>query len=1106
MPAMGLARNRRPSSRLQVGKTFDSELSALKAHADSLAIELSVQCTAAELLRTEVAVLLCRRSQRRVRADVFHTWRTRCKRRVETRIEVANPSLREENALRCGTLLCFFLSTTLKQKVISHWRLAMQREGRQGPKLDLRAFRAWRLQLYLWAWHAAAVSQQGGAPGASLRLVALLRTRRRKDLLSTAWAGWQMGSTEVARVRSRAADALSTLRRFDLAYAILQAWHGALVFANIQRSQFEGPELQEPVCLRPEQRPPCCAVFQPVLTAYARTPRVPVTEPVTTLAEPTTRALHREARNLEIPSFARTMSGLLWCWRRLAAAGKLQRARSEGVLRTQRTWLIFALESWRRALLLSKVAEVKQQLSNRSFGLLILSSRRGLAAAIWHCWRCAVLLLSKDRRALRAASQLARLGARTKEALRGAFRCSLVLVLLRAWHWLVSAGKLHYSRGRLQGELAVALTRGQALERRCLSLGREADALLLLAALGRWRGHVKRRSGLAFLARPPPRPPVQEAWLLWRLLTRQARDAEAALQTSAAEVRQSCRDATRRCLVSMAVLRAWHALVADARHVMQTVAQRKDVEVLLESQKQRALLLLGGRQTQRPLLRILRVWNGLSRERHWRLRIVQLVYTSLLSQSTAILRHCWNLWQSRLHQKSCQRDCVNFLQGGTDVLAWCWRGWKSWHAGQRRCTKALGLSRRYVQEGSLPSSFHAWRTQCLLARHAGTTTLLFRTARPVTSDEFLQHIESVCGFGGRRPFDFVYLPWPRLVIINFSSHQICREAVGAMLVDKSYITKVQSAAYQGLVANLATFCAKGKKGSEGSKLPRIFVDGEEVSFDFAVASFLTEDEVQQQKEALKTESKAKAEKKRGKTESTSTHGAANTENVFFPPAPGPGTMAEQSASHASSSTTSNQGPPVSHATPQRADQSSCYVSASWKEGENFLRLAERLRGLRGFLESSSAVSGRLLLAFALRSWRLAPEAMREQRRLVEARGAAAQELLLRRFLGAWRRGVFSQHRSRLGELAEVKEHQERLAKMLSKRDEQMRSLGVVPWLSGRPIEISGPLVKLMLARWRGWALQVSGDRRQLVNQAFVWDRRERLTNSLLQPSYSLLNG
>ena len=122
----------------------------------------------------------------------------------------------------------------------------------------------------------------------------------------------------------------------------------------------------------------------------------------------------------------------------------------------------------------------------------------------------------------------------------------------------------------------------------------------------------------------------------------------------------------------------------------------------------------------------------------------------------------------------------------------------------------------------------------------------------------------------------------------------------------------------------------------------------------------------------------------------------------------------------------------------------------------------------------------------------------------------------------------------------MKEHQERLAKMLSKRDEQMRSLGVVPWLSGsctavascssracscsilpqfsqmccsilagRPIEISGPLVKLMLARWRGWAHQVSGDRRQLVNPVFLSGvegccaRRERITNSLLKPSYSL---
>ena len=95
------------------------------------------------------------------------------------------------------------------------------------------------------------------------------------------------------------------------------------------------------------------------------------------------------------------------------------------------------------------------------------------------------------------------------------------------------------------------------------------------------------------------------------------------------------------------------------------------------------------------------------------------------------------------------------------------------------------------------------------------------------------------------------------------------ETLGAALEVTNVSRAHAQAAYQGLVANLATFCAKGKKaracgklglglelqaflgvsfedscpaqGSEGSKLPRIFIDEREVSFDFAVASFLTED-------------------------------------------------------------------------------------------------------------------------------------------------------------------------------------------------------------------------------------------------------------------------
>ena len=134
-----------------------------------------------------------------------------------------------------------------------------------------------------------------------------------------------------------------------------QAWHGALVFANIQRSQVEAPELQElqePVCLRPAQsrrlrvfRPSaqspaaratcrqlvelrcrvsagahglrkdrelhamqawvaqfgCLFMKIPSHTCAGRTPPVPVTEPVTTLAEPTAawRLLSSDLRPFE---------------------------------------------------------------------------------------------------------------------------------------------------------------------------------------------------------------------------------------------------------------------------------------------------------------------------------------------------------------------------------------------------------------------------------------------------------------------------------------------------------------------------------------------------------------------------------------------------------------------------------------------------------------------------------------------------------------------------------------------------------------------------------------------------------------------------------------
>ena len=51
---------------------------------------------------------------------------------------------------------------------------------------------------------------------------------------------------------------------------------------------------------------------------------------------------------------------------------------------------------------------------------------------------------------------------------------------------------------------------------------------------------------------------------------------------------------------------------------------------------------------------------------------------------------------------------------------------------------------------------------------------------------------------GEQLFDFVYSPWPRLVIVNFTSHQICINAMNGMLMDKSYVSKVQAAPWQTL--------------------------------------------------------------------------------------------------------------------------------------------------------------------------------------------------------------------------------------------------------------------------------------------------------------------
>lgn len=240
---------------------------ALKAHLDSLAVELS-------LLRSDVVDVLHQRNLRRRRDDIFRLWHSQVAYdKLKQSLEVSSPpsqnvnvkraragvsdrDLRNENTLRCATLLCFFLSSSLLQQIISNWRLVVHRNTRK--PLDLRAFPAWRLQLFLWAWRSAVEVK-----GSTNWRMSLRRRLDEETVFQAAQAVFQprirkpmiVPKDVIQLLHFKAANALRTLRDNDLAYFILQAWNGAVVSATL--AQIGAPS-------------PRAAVHQPSPTRPAR--------------------------------------------------------------------------------------------------------------------------------------------------------------------------------------------------------------------------------------------------------------------------------------------------------------------------------------------------------------------------------------------------------------------------------------------------------------------------------------------------------------------------------------------------------------------------------------------------------------------------------------------------------------------------------------------------------------------------------------------------------------------------------------------------------------------------------------------------------------------
>eukprot|EP00435_Cladocopium_sp_Y103_P044431 s1416_g12.t1 len=120
---------------------------------------------------------------------------------------------------------------------------------------------------------------------------------------------------------------------------------------------------------------------------------------------------------------------------------------------------------------------------------------------------------------------------------------------------------------------------------------------------------------------------------------------------------------------------------------------------------------------------------------------------------------------------------------------------------------------------------------------ASATTLVLRTSKKLTFRQMLSVLDRVCTLAEcQHAYDFVYMPWTKLAIVNFCSVDTCRLAFGTS--NETHIRFVGQAVIQGLEANLALFLSKsGADYLNDPGAPRIFANGQEVDMQLALNHF-----------------------------------------------------------------------------------------------------------------------------------------------------------------------------------------------------------------------------------------------------------------------------
>ncbi|CAE7633879.1 SEC14, partial [Symbiodinium sp. CCMP2456] len=182
------------------------------------------------------------------------------------------------------------------------------------------------------------------------------------------------------------------------------------------------------------------------------------------------------------------------------------------------------------------------------------------------------------------------------------------------------------------------------------------------------------------------------------------------------------------------------------------------------------------------------------------------------------------------------------------------------HVAAAEVCRGIRLTQATYINGSNPGipkagraslNLFAWKTTAdsaacqvagMSALDRGTTTLVIRSNAKINYDGILFMLDKFCG--GTRAFDFVYLPWPKLAIINFVSQEQCAVAhcILSRMVssESSGLRYVKPAVFQGLGPNLALFCAKsGYDAIQDPGAPRIFIAGTPVPLMLAVNLYVT---------------------------------------------------------------------------------------------------------------------------------------------------------------------------------------------------------------------------------------------------------------------------